>query len=58
MNEDPARSRSGNRPRNLAGLRHMAINVMQRDITKGSLCGKLKRAGRDDTFRASLLALF
>jgi len=36
----------------------MAINVMQKDPTKGSLRGKLKRAGWDDTYLASLLALF
>src|SRR5271157_3206887 len=58
MNEDQARNRLGNGPQNLAILRHMAINVMQKDPTKGSLRGKLKRAGWDDTYLASLLALF
>jgi predicted transposase YbfD/YdcC len=58
MNEDQARNRLGHGPQNLAILRHMAINVMQKDPTKGSLRGKLKRAGWDDTYLASLLALF
>jgi hypothetical protein len=36
----------------------MAINVMQKDPTKGSLRGKFKRAGWNDAYLASLLALF
>jgi hypothetical protein len=58
MNEDQARNRLGHGPQNLAVLRHMAINVMQKDPTKGSLRGKFKRAGWNDTYLASLLALF
>lgn len=58
MNEDQDRTRLGNGPQNLAVLRHMALNVMQKDASKGSLRGKLKRAGWDHTYLASLLALF
>lgn len=58
MNEDQDRTRLGNGPHNLAVLRHMAINAMQRDTTKGSLRGRFKRAGWDDTYLTSLLALF
>ena len=58
MNEDQDRTRLGNGPHNLAVLRHMAINAMQRDATKGSLRGKFKRAGWDDAYLTSLLALF
>ena len=58
MNEDQDRTRLGNGPNNLAVLRHMALNVMQRDATKGSLRGKFKRAGWDDTYLNNLLALF
>jgi hypothetical protein len=36
----------------------MAMNVMQKDATKGSLRGKIKRAGWDDAYLARLLALF
>jgi len=58
MNEDQDRSRLGNGPHNLAVLRHMAINVMQKDGAKGSLRGKIKRAGWDDAYLARLLTLF
>jgi predicted transposase YbfD/YdcC len=58
MNEDQDRSRMDNGPHNLAVLRHMAMNLMQKDTAKGSLRGKFKRAGWDDTYLAQLLALF
>jgi predicted transposase YbfD/YdcC len=58
MNEDQDRTRLGNGPNNLAVLRHMALNVMQKDAPKGSLCGKFKRAGWDDACLSSLIALF
>src|SRR6202044_1768709 len=50
MNEDQDRSRLGNGPENLAVLRHLAMNVMQKDPAKGSLRGKFKRAGWDDAY--------
>jgi predicted transposase YbfD/YdcC len=58
MNEDQDRSRLGNSPNNLAILRHMALNVMQKDATKGSLRGKFKRAGWEDAYLTKLIALF
>lgn len=58
MNEDQDRTRLGNGPHNLAVLRHMALNAMQKEGSKGSLRGKFKRAGWDDSFLTSLLALF
>jgi predicted transposase YbfD/YdcC len=58
MNEDQDRTRLGHGPNNLALLRHMALNVMQKEPSKGSLRGKFKRAGWDDTYLAKLLALF
>jgi hypothetical protein len=36
----------------------MALNVMQKDTAKGSLRGKFKRAGWDEAYLTSLLALF
>jgi predicted transposase YbfD/YdcC len=45
MNEDQDRTRLGNGPHNLAVLRHMALNAMQKESSKGSLRGKLNRAG-------------
>jgi len=57
MNEDQDRTRLGNGPHNLAVLRHIAINAMQKSSAKGSLRGKFKRAGWNDNFLKSLLAL-
>lgn len=58
MNEDQDRTRLGHGPENLAVLRHMALNVIQAEPSKGSLRGKLKRAGWDDTYLTKLLELF
>ena len=58
MNEDQDRTRQGHGSRNVAILRHMALNVIQKDTSKGSLRGKLKRAGWDEAYLSSLLALF
>lgn len=58
MNEDQDRTRLGNAPENLAVLRHMAINIMQKDKQKGSLRGKIKRAGWDDAYLTKLIGLF
>ncbi len=45
MNEDQDRIQRDNGPCNIAVLRYMALNVMQKEDSKGSLRGKLKRAG-------------
>ena len=58
MNEDQDRSRLDNGPNNLAVLRHLALNVMQKDPSKGSLRGKFQCAGWDDAYLTKLLALF
>jgi predicted transposase YbfD/YdcC len=58
MNEDQDRTRLGHGPENLAVLRHMALNVIQAEPSKGSLRGKLKRAGWDDAYLTKLLELF
>ena len=58
MNEDQDRTRLGHGPENLAVLRHMALNVIQAEPSKGSLRGKLKRAGWDDAYLTKLLKLF
>lgn len=57
MSEDQDRTRRDNAPHNLAVLRRMAINLMQKDSTKGSLRGKFKQAGWNETYLTSLLAL-
>jgi predicted transposase YbfD/YdcC len=58
MNEDQDRTRLGNAPHNLAVLRDMALNVMQKDKSKNSLRGKFMCAGWDDKYMARLMALF
>jgi len=58
MNEDQDRTRLDNGPQNLAVLRHMALNVMQKDVSKDSLRGKFQRAGWDNAYLSRLLALF
>ena len=56
MNEDNARNRLDNGPYNLAILRHMALNLIRKEPSKGSLRVKIKRAGWKDTFLAKVLA--
>ena len=56
INEDQARNRLDNGPQNLAVLRHIALNLLRRETSKGSLRGKLKRAGWRDDFLAKLIA--
>jgi predicted transposase YbfD/YdcC len=58
MNEDQDRTRMDNGPQNLAILRHMALNVMQKDGSKEALRGKFQRAGWDNAYLMRLLALF
>ena len=58
MNEDQDRNRMDNSPYNHAILRHMAMNVMQKEKSKGSLRGKFKRAGWDNAYLRQLLATF
>jgi len=58
MNEDQDRTRLGNGPHNLAVLRHMVLNAMQKEGSKGSTRGKFKRAGWNDAFLTKLLEMF
>jgi predicted transposase YbfD/YdcC len=50
MNEDQCRNRKDNGPYNLAILRHMALNLIKKEETKGSNRVKFKRAGWNDDF--------
>jgi predicted transposase YbfD/YdcC len=54
--EDAARSRKDNAPQNLALLRKLALNLLRQHPDKGSIKGKIKRAGWDDSFLLSLLS--
>jgi predicted transposase YbfD/YdcC len=56
LGEDAARSRKDNAPQNLALLRKLALNILRQHPDKGSIKGKIKRAGWDDAFLCSLLA--
>jgi predicted transposase YbfD/YdcC len=55
LDEDRQRTRKDHGPENLAMLRRLALNVLRQDTSKGSLTGKMKRAGWDDAFLLSLL---
>ncbi len=58
MNEDQARNRRDHGPENLALLRRLALNLAKLEGSKGSMKGKLKRAGWNDAFLTRLLASF
>lgn len=58
MDEDSLRNRCDHGPENLAMLRHLALNLAKLEPSKGSIRGKLKRAGWDDTFLAGMLSAF
>lgn len=53
--EDAARSRKDNAPQNLALLRKLALNILRSHPDKGSIKGKIKRAGWNDHFLLTLL---
>jgi len=55
MNEDQARNRIGNGAENLALLRRMALNLARTEPTKGSMRGKIKKAGWSDEFMLDLI---
>ena len=57
MNEDQSRNRKDNGPQNLALLRRWALNTCKLEASKGSMKGKLKRAGWNDDFLARLITL-
>jgi predicted transposase YbfD/YdcC len=56
MNEDQTKNRNDNSAYNLAILRHMALNLMQKDRSRVSLRSKFNLAGWRDDFLAKLLA--
>lgn len=58
MSEDQARNRMDNSPYNLAILRNIALNVMQKEGSKGSLRGKFKRTAWNDDYLRRLPAGF
>jgi predicted transposase YbfD/YdcC len=55
--EDASRIRNGDSPQNMAVLRHLALNILKNDKSKGSLRQKRYKAALDITFLSQLLAL-
>jgi predicted transposase YbfD/YdcC len=53
--EDDSRVRVGHGPENLAILRHFALNLLRRDLSKGSVATKRFRAALNDAYLRSLL---
>lgn len=53
--EDDSRVRKDNSPQNLAVLRHIALNILKKDTSKGSLKQKRYRAALDEDFLLQLL---
>lgn len=53
--EDDSRIRTGDSPQNMAVLRHLALNILKKDTSKGSLRQKRYKAALDTTFLAQLL---
>ena len=58
MNEDRKRNRKDHGPENIGLLRRLALNLAKLEGSKGSMKGKLKRAGWNDEFLGRLLAQF
>ena len=50
MNEDRQRNRKGHGPHNFALLRRLALNIARLEPRKGSMRGKLEKAGWNDDF--------
>ena len=58
LNEDQSRNRKDNCPENLALLRKLALNLARLEPSTGSMRGKLKRAGWDNNYLATILSQF
>ena len=58
FNEDQARNRKDHSAENLALMRKLALNLARLEPSKGSMRGKLKRAGWDNNYLALLLSQF
>jgi predicted transposase YbfD/YdcC len=56
LDEDLARTRRDHGARNLALLRRLALNIARLEPSKGSLSGKIKKAGWNNAFLFKLIA--
>jgi predicted transposase YbfD/YdcC len=57
FHEDQSRIRVGNADQNMAVLRHIALNMVRQDPSKGSMRVKRKRAGCDNDYLRQVLGL-
>jgi len=57
MNEDRARNRCDNGPKNLSILKHMALNTLNAEPSRLPLRRKMKKADRSDAFLRNLIAI-
>ena len=55
FHEDASRIRNGHAPQNMAVIRHMALNLLRQEPSKGSLKSKRFRAALDDAYLARVL---
>ena len=55
LREDASRIRKGNAPGIMTSIRHLLLNLFQKDASKLSLAKKRKMAAWDGDFRAKLL---
>ena len=53
--EDDSRIRAGNSPQNMTVLRHLALNILKNDKSKGSIRNKRYKAALNTTFLSKLL---
>ena len=53
--EDYSRVRTGNAPQNFAVLRHMALNLLRQEPSKGSMNTKRFRAALDEQYLRKVL---
>ena len=58
FNEDQSRNRKDHCPENLALMWKLALNLARLEPSKGSMRGKLKRAGWDNGYLAIILSQF
>ena len=58
FNEDQCRNRKDHCPENLALMRKLALNLARLEPSKGSMRGKLKRAGWDNDYLVIILSQF
>jgi predicted transposase YbfD/YdcC len=57
FHEDASRIRTGDAPQNMGVLRHIALNLIRQEPSKGSVKTKRFRAALDDTYLAKVLGM-